>query len=101
MVAVSLMCKEDIDAKAIQKILLACPQVSKRNDQKEMLPLHFAVAHTNCDEGIISTLLHQNPYGVCEPSIYGDTPLHVYMSNPNADPDVLAMIVQANPKAVR
>ena len=101
MVTVSLMCKEYVDDAAIKKILLACPQVSKRNDQKGMLPLHFALAHTECDEEIISTLLFQNPYGVSEPCIYGDTPLHVYMTNPNADPVILAMIVKAYPKAVR
>jgi hypothetical protein len=101
MVVISLLCKAEVNHEIVEHLLLACPSASKMNEEKHMLPLHFALTNPQCNKAIICLLLQQHPLGACEPCEYGDTPLHLLVAKDSVDPVLLSLVLKACPKAIK
>lgn len=101
---VSIVSRVSVDFAVIFKILVECPEVSKRNDIRKMFPLHFIMTlpfdQPAC-RALLGLLLKQNPSVLCEKNEEGDTPLHVYLTQNSPDPAVIAAILSAAPRAAR
>jgi len=81
----------------IKRILEACPDQLKKEDQFKRLPLHLAATH--CVEatlGIAESVLRSYPEAVSHRDVFGRLPLHVALCN-KAELPLVLILIKENP----
>ncbi len=69
----------------IEALLEAAPSAAEVEDERGLLPLHWAAAFGRVSHGVVKRLINAYPQAVTRVTIDGDIPLHLVVSNATID----------------
>mmetsp|Transcript_53328 Transcript_53328/g.79679 ORF Transcript_53328/g.79679 Transcript_53328/m.79679 type:complete len:735 (-) Transcript_53328:616-2820(-) len=70
--------------KVLMQLLKAAPMACKVEDNRNMLPLHYAAAFQKTSPSVLQKMIECHPESIVHQTVNGDTPLHLAISNANA-----------------